>query len=140
LTGRHTGRKGAAIGAAVLAALTIGACGGDDGDETSASDAGPADALVSCLQDAGYDATVDDAIPGVEAEHTNVVMPLGDLDQGAEFAVFATGADAKANDEDASALIGVSPTELTGNVVWGFDAAADETPDDQAAVEGCLSA
>ena len=65
-------------------------------------------------------------------------MPLGDLDQGAEFAVFANEADAKANEADASALIGVSPTELTGNVVWGFDAAADETPDDQAAVEGCL--
>ena len=61
-------------------------------------------------------------------------MPLGDLDQGAEFAVFANEADAKANEADASAVIGVSPTELSDNVVWGFDAGADETPDDQAAV------
>ena len=81
--------------AAALAALLIGACGGDDDSSSTAasSDAGgPADALVSCP-----------------------------------------------NEADASALIGVSATEVTGNVVWGFDAAADETPDDQAAVEGCLA-
>jgi hypothetical protein len=78
------------------------------------------DALVSCLQDAGYGAATDDPILGLDAEHTSVVMPLGDLDQGAEFAVFADEADAKANEADASALIGVSPTELTGNVVWGL--------------------
>ena len=96
------------------------------------------DALVSCLQAAGYDASLDDPVTGLDAEHTNVVMPLGDLDQGAEFVVFGSEADAEANESGASALIGVSPTELTGNVVWGFDASAGETPDDQAAVEGCL--
>jgi hypothetical protein len=125
---------------AVVVALLFAACGGgDDGDDTSATDSGPADALVTCLQDAGYDAAVADPILGFDAEHTSVVMPLGDLEQGAQFAVFASESEAKANEADASALIGVSPTELTANVVWGFDAAADETPDDQAAVEGCLS-
>ena len=75
---------------------------------------------------------------GLDAEHTQVELPLGDLDQGAAFVVFPDEASAKAADKDASALVGVSPTELTGNVVWGFDAAADQSPDDQQAVEACL--
>ena len=95
MTRAHRGRKGAAIGAAALAALAIAACGGDEETSTTAADAGTSsavltgDALVSCLQAAGYDASLDDPVTGLDAEHTNVVMPLGDLDQGAEFVVFA---------------------------------------------------
>ena len=145
----HIRRTGAAILAAAVAAMAIAACGGDDetGSPTAVGASGASGAvgavvtagsLVTCLQAAGYGAATTDPVLGLDAEHTQVELPLGDLDQGAAFVVFPDEASAKAADKDASALVGVSPTELTGNVVWGFDAAADESPDDQQAVEACL--
>jgi hypothetical protein len=126
-----------------VAALTIAACGGDE-ETTSAEEAalppleaGPA-AFMGCLLDAGYDASVDDPITGIDAPHVNIVMALNTLDQGAEFAVFDSIEEAEANAEDVAALMGVSPTETTANVVWGFDASADETPADVRKVELCL--
>ena len=145
----HMRRTGAAILAAAVAAMAIAACGDDDetGSPTAVGASGASGAvgavvtagsLVTCLQAAGYGAATTDPVLGLDAEHTQVELPLGDLDQGAAFVVFPDEASAKAADKDASALVGVSPTELTGNVVWGFDAAADQSPDDQQAVEACL--
>ena len=58
------------IGTATLAAVAIAACGGDDeASTTAASGEGlTGDALVSCLQAAGYDAAVDNPVTGLDAE------------------------------------------------------------------------
>ena len=144
-------RRAAALAVGGVLALGLGACGGDDETTSSsttavgasgasglAGAAVTADSLVACLEGAGYEAATGDSVLGLDAEHTLVEMPLGDLEQGAAFVVFPSEDEAQTGEEDASALIGVSPSELTGNVVWGFDASADETPEDESAVEACL--
>jgi hypothetical protein len=85
------------------------------------------------------EASVDDSpVLGLEAEHEKVYLALGDSDQAAVFAVFDSAEAADAEGEAFDALGGVADTQVSGNVAWGFDSAAEETPDDEAAVEGCL--
>ena len=145
-------RRIATFLAAGALALGLGACGGDDEEPSAATSTevpapgatGPAgaavtaDDLIACLSAAGYEAIEGNEILGMEGDYTPVQFPLGDLEQGAAFIVYPDEATAEAEEDVASALIGVSPSERSGNVIWGFDAAVDEAPDDVSAVEGCL--
>ena len=149
---RRPGKRGALCGALVALALGVSACGGDDETTTTATtDAGvsgatgvsgsvvSADELVSCLGEAGLDATVDSSpVTGLEGEHEKVYVAIGDSDQGAVLAVFDSAEAADAELEAFSALGGVANSQVAGNVAWGFDATAGETPEDEEAVEGCL--
>ncbi len=119
-------------------ALALGACGGDD-EESSSAGAGEADTLVSCLQEAGLNAAVDDAgVTGVETQHTKVAVPVGDLDEGAVLVVFGAPDEAAFEADAVDALAGVAETEVQGSVIYGFDSSAEQTPDDEAALESCL--
>ena len=146
----HWGRKVALAAAPCALVLTVAACGGDD-EETTTPEAGAtggtgvsgavptADELVSCLTDAGLDASLDESpVLGLESEHEVVNVPIGDLSEGAVLVVFPGPDQAEAEAQAVAALAGVANTQVAGNVIYGFDAVADETPDDQSAVEGCL--
>jgi hypothetical protein len=144
------GRRGALCGALVALALGVSACGGDDETTATTTDAGAsgasgvtgavvsADDIVSCLGDAGLEATVDSPVTGLEGEHEKVYVAIGDSEQGAVLAVFESEEAAEAESEAFAALGGVAAEQVSGNVAWGFDAIAGETPDDEAAIEGCL--
>jgi hypothetical protein len=132
-------------------ALAVSACGGDDETTTTSTDAGAtgatgvagavitADDLVSCLGDAGLEASVDSSpVTGLEGQHEKVYVAIGDSEQGAVLAVFESAEAADAEAVAFDALAGVADTEVSGNVAYGFDATAGETPDDEAALEGCL--
>jgi hypothetical protein len=153
LSALDSGRKGAALGVICALAIALSACGGDDEEPatTTSTPAGAsgatggvgavvtADDLVSCLDGAGLEATVDDSpVIGLEGQHEKVYLALGDSDEAAVFAVFASAEAAEAEAEAFDALGGVANTQVAGNIAYGFDAGADETPEDEAAVEGCL--
>ena len=142
MSSHRSGRKGAAIAALCALALAASACGGDD-EEPTTTDAGTtgaagvtgstgvaltADDLVTCLNDAGLDASIDEPVLGLESEHEAVSVAIGDLDEGAALVVFGGEEQAEAEAEAVDALAGVANTEVAGNVIWGLDAAADETP------------
>ena len=119
-------------------ALALAACGGDD-EESSSAAAGEADTLVSCLQEAGLEAAVDDSgVTGVETQHTRIAVAVGDLDEGAVVVVFGAPDEAAFEFDAVDALAGVAGMELQGKVIYGFDSSAEQTPDDEAALEGCL--
>ena len=146
---------------AALASLSVAAgCGGDDETATTSpattTTAGAtgatgatgesgvtgtvtADDVLACLQDAGLDATTnDDKFLGLESDYERVTVAEGDLESAAEIAVFSDEQSAKDELSTAEVALGVANVKRAGNVVYGIDAAAEFTPDDEKAVAGCL--
>ncbi|UJA19537.1 hypothetical protein HJD18_04480 [Thermoleophilia bacterium SCSIO 60948] len=150
--------------AAVAALALIGAgCGGDEPETTSTptttstgatgltgatgstGDAGASDVasidsasqLVECLDGEGLEAAEAGPVLGLE-DYEVVDLSLGDSDQAAVFVILDSPEAAKKDVEEIGTLAGVAFPEARGNVVFGFDATADETPEDEAAVDACL--
>jgi hypothetical protein len=158
----------------LLLVLTATGCGGDDADNDSAdstashpashtasassepsggltvTDGITSEELVSCLTDAGLDATATDSVPFgvevpvVEVEVTGMTDYEGGTGQGAQLFVFADPATA-ADNADVLTLGGSDdPTNnrfgVHGNVVrvMSIILAPDPHTDDEAALLGCL--
>jgi hypothetical protein len=73
---------------------------------------------------------------GAAPEVVNVA--IGDLSEGAVLVVFPGPDQADAKAQAVDALAGVADTDVAGNVIYSFDAVADESVADRSAVEGCL--
>jgi hypothetical protein len=147
---------------AVLASMSIvgGACGGDDDETTTplptttaAGATGPtgptgeqgasgtvtADDVLTCLDEAGLDASTSDTeFLGLEADYERVDIAQGDLDTAATMAIFTSAEDAESELSTAEVALGVADVQQSGNVDWGIDAAAEFSPDEQKAIEDCL--
>ncbi len=147
---------------AVLASLAvIGAgCGGDD-DETTTSSTTPttsgatgatgatgesgvsgtvtAEDVLACLDGATLDATTNDSeFLGLESDYERVDIAEGDLDTAATIAIFDSEQTAGDELSTAEVAMGVADVQQAGNTVWGIDSAADFSPEDEKAIEGCL--
>lgn len=139
--------------------LVAGGCGGDDTATTSAAVSttstgtpgatgaggapGPAsvDDVDACLHGAGFEATPDDSsLIGVKAPYERLDVPQGDLTGAAVILVFATEQDARAEQGNVGAAAGLVDVKAAGNVVLGFDSAADFSSADELVIKGCLPA
>jgi hypothetical protein len=97
--------------------------------------------VAACLDTAGFEATPSDAeLVGVESAYERLDVARGDLDQAAIVVVFESDADAQAEEPNLEAAAGVADVKAAGNVVYGFDAAADFSPAEELVVKGCLPA
>jgi hypothetical protein len=147
--------------ALTVLALGLGACGGDEDEVTippPTTVAGPTGAtgatgeagaglpspatageISSCLSDAGIEVTPSDSeVAGVEGTYERLDIALGDLAQGGLVVVFESEQDAEAQEPNVEAGGGISQVEVTGNAVWGIDAAAGESEQERASIEGCM--
>jgi hypothetical protein len=150
-----------ALAALVSLAFVAGACGGDDEDTTTTptttttsgatgatgatgeggvSGTATADEVLACLQDAGLDAaTNEDQFLGLESDYERISVGDGaELDQAAEIAIFPDEQTASDELPTAEVALGVSDVKQSGNVIWGIDAIAGLSPEDEDAIEGCL--
>ena len=148
---------------AALASLSVvgGACGDDDDEETTTSPATTttsgatgatgatgesgvsgtvtADDVLACLDGQGLDASVNDSeFLGLEADYERVDVAEGDLDTAATIAIFDSEQTASDELQTAEVAMGVADVKQAGNTVWGIDSAADFSPEDERAIEGCL--
>ena len=108
--------------------------------ESGVSGTATSDDVLACLQDADLDAaTNEDRFLGLDADYERVDVGDGaELDQAAVIAIFEDEQTASDELSTAEVALGVNDVKQAGNVVWGIDAVADFTPEDEEAIEGCL--
>jgi len=118
---------------ALLAALSIASCGGDDGGDEGV-DVG---AFESCLEDDGLDVgREDEAVDILDAQPVAlfVIETTGENDLGipvpVQVAVFESEDDAKAAEETIGED-GVLGTDRSGAVMWAFPEFEDVGIDDE---------
>jgi hypothetical protein len=114
---------------------------GATGESGTVGETATLEDVQACLEGEGLEANVsENELIGLEGSYERLDVALEDLEQGASIVVFESAEAAEAEAEAADVAMGVGPTTVAGNVIWGVDLSVAEPEDAEAAIEGCVPA